>query len=227
VQDRSSSRSGSTAATPGRAVVGPRQRSRRSKLDDILAAATRRFGETGYDATKLADIAGDVGIGTTALYHYFESKNHCLFTLITVAMQETHRRFGDTISKGLATRETLEELIRASFVMPDDEVLRSRIVVSEQGRLATPGQADREEAARLEARDWIRTTEADWQTFLAGAMGEGLIERQDPRLLTRAVLGILSSVWHWYRPDGAVDLVELAEFFTVRTLRFIGLRPPA
>ncbi|ODU06250.1 MAG: hypothetical protein ABS81_05360 [Pseudonocardia sp. SCN 72-86] len=191
----------------------------------MLAAATRRFGESGYDATKLADIARDVGIGTTALYHYFESKDHCLFTLITVAMKETHGRFGETIARDLPTRLALEELIKGSFLVPADHVLRSRIVVSEQGRLANAAHGKREEEARLEARDWVRTTEADWQTLLAGAMGEGVIERQDPRLLARAVLGVLSSVWHWYRPGGMVELGELSEFFTTRTLRFIGVAP--
>ena len=52
--------------------------SRGTKRDEILAAATERFGRDGYEDTKWADIAADVGVGPTALYHYFESKQHCL-----------------------------------------------------------------------------------------------------------------------------------------------------
>jgi TetR/AcrR family transcriptional regulator, cholesterol catabolism regulator len=45
-----------------------------AKRAEILAAATERFGRDGYEHTKWADIAADVGVGPTALYHYFESK---------------------------------------------------------------------------------------------------------------------------------------------------------
>jgi AcrR family transcriptional regulator len=51
-----------------------------------LRTATRYFGENGYEATKLADVAAAVGIGSTALYHYFESKLHCLFVIMADAL---------------------------------------------------------------------------------------------------------------------------------------------
>ena len=47
--------------------------SSRSKRDEILRTATAYFGENGYEATKLADAAAAAGIGSTAVYHYFES----------------------------------------------------------------------------------------------------------------------------------------------------------
>jgi AcrR family transcriptional regulator len=47
-----------------------------AKRAEILDAATDRFGRDGYEDTKWADIAADVGVGPTALYHYFESKQH-------------------------------------------------------------------------------------------------------------------------------------------------------
>ena len=60
--------------------------SSRSKRDEILRTATAYFGENGYEATKLADVAAAVGIGSTALYHYFESKLHCLYVIMADAL---------------------------------------------------------------------------------------------------------------------------------------------
>src|SRR6476469_2072351 len=56
-------------------------RSSRSKRAEILATATEYFGRHGYEHTKWADIAAAVGVGSTALYHYFESKLHCLYEI--------------------------------------------------------------------------------------------------------------------------------------------------
>ena len=62
------------------------------KRQEILAAATERFGRDGYEHTKWADIAGDVGVGPTALYHYFESKQHCLYEIMGEAIEEFRAR---------------------------------------------------------------------------------------------------------------------------------------
>ena len=63
------------------------------KRQEILAAATARFGRDGYENTKWADIAADVGVGPTALYHYFESKQHCLYEIMDEAVDDFRRRF--------------------------------------------------------------------------------------------------------------------------------------
>src|SRR3954447_1164823 len=68
-----------------------RRRSARSKHDAILDAAIQAFGRDGYEDSKWADVAKAVGIGSTALYHYFESKLHCLYVIM-----------GDTLESRLA-----------------------------------------------------------------------------------------------------------------------------
>ena len=59
----------------------------RSKSEAILSAAISVFGEFGYDTTKWSSVADRVGIGQTALYHYFESKAHCLLTIMRLQLE--------------------------------------------------------------------------------------------------------------------------------------------
>ena len=49
----------------------------------------------------------------------------------------------------------------------------------------------------------------------------------DPRLLTRAVLGLYNSIWHWYRPNGLLALDRIGEYYTERALAVVGLPPEA
>ena len=58
----------------------------RSKRRMILDAAIDNFGGVGFEHTKWATIASQVGIGQTALYHYFESKVHCLLTIMSTEL---------------------------------------------------------------------------------------------------------------------------------------------
>src|SRR3954467_1162256 len=205
----------------------PKGRRGRSKRHDVLKAATDRFGRDGYEHTKWADIAADVGVGATALYHYFESKQHCLYVIVDEAVADFHARFVTVTTRERDHVRALEQVLAGVFELSDHEVLRNRVLVAEQGRLSSPSASEPEEQARQAARSRIRELEFAWASFLAGAMRAGAIPETDPRLLTRAVLGLLNSVWHWYRPNGRLALERVAEYYTGLALAIVGVPRPA
>src|SRR6195952_169919 len=65
----------------------------RNKRAEIVAMATKFFGENGYEDTKWADVATAVGLGPTALYHYFESKQQCLFEILVEGVEDALAEF--------------------------------------------------------------------------------------------------------------------------------------
>jgi TetR/AcrR family transcriptional regulator, cholesterol catabolism regulator len=202
------------------------QRGRR-KRQEILAAATERFGRDGYEHTKWAEIARDVGVGPTALYHYFESKQHCLYEIMDEAIEDFRLRFVTITASEPDPGRALAAVLRSCFELSEQEVQRNRVLVAEQGLLSTPSTAQREEEARQAARARTRDLEFAWASFLAAAMREGAIPETDPRLLTRAVLGLYNSIWNWYRPHGIIALSDVAEYFTQLTLTMVGVAPRA
>jgi TetR/AcrR family transcriptional regulator, cholesterol catabolism regulator len=208
--------------------VGWTRRRRRvegAKQADVLNAATERFGRDGYEGTKWADVASDVGVGPTGLYHYFESKQHCLFVIIEQAIADFGSRFERLAGEHPGAVDALAAILRDCFDLTEHQILRNRVLVAEQGLLARHRKAPREELARQAARARIRELELAWATFLARAMEQGAIPQADPRLLTRAILGLYNSVWHWYRPDRTVSLRDVEEFYVGRILALVGVPP--
>lgn len=199
--------------------------SSRSKRDEILKTATAYFGEYGYEATKLADVAAAVGIGSTALYHYFESKLHCLYVIMADALGFFRTEFDLHTSAHEDYLDALLAVLRASYDLTDQDVLRNRVLVAEQGMVGVTRTSPREEEARTLARSRIRDVEFTWATFLVRGMEQGILPEADPRLLTRALLGLYNSIWNWYRPRGQVGLDEVSEFFIRRQLAVLGLPP--
>jgi AcrR family transcriptional regulator len=200
---------------------------KQSKRQEILAAATERFGRDGYEHTKWADIARDVGVGPTALYHYFESKQHCLYEIMDEAIEDFRARFLTITAGESDPGRALPAVLENCFELSDQEVMRNRVLVAEQGLLSRPSTAPREEDARQAARARTRDLEFAWASFLAAAMRAGAIRETDPRLLTRAVLGLYNSIWNWYRPNGIVTLSSVGEYFTQLTLTMVGVVPRA
>jgi TetR/AcrR family transcriptional regulator, cholesterol catabolism regulator len=202
-----------------------RTSARGPKKDQILAAATEYFGRHGYDETKWADVAAAVDIGSTALYHYFVSKQHCLYEIMGQALVEFGARFDRVVAAHDDWTDSLVAVLTDAFDLTDQEVLRNRVLVAQLGRLGTQRALPREEAARAAARARVRDLEFSWGTFLARGMQQRLLPESDPRLLTRAVLGLYTSVWHWYRPGEALALADVGRFVVSRQLAVLGCSP--
>jgi AcrR family transcriptional regulator len=183
--------------------------------------ATEYFGDQGYEDTKWADVASAVGLGPTALYHYFESKQQCLFEILVEAIEDARGEFLRDCEGDF--REAFPAVIRGAFERTDREARRARVLVAEQALVRHPRSAPREENARLIAYSLLKEYESGWRDLLATGMAAGAIPAVDPDLLTRVVIGTYNSVWAWYRPDGRLTLPEVADFYLPRLMAIAGL----
>ncbi|WKN48455.1 TetR family transcriptional regulator [Nocardioides sp. Arc9.136] len=204
-----------TAETTTRAE-GPR-----SKRRLILDAAIDNFGEVGFEHTKWATIAGQVGIGQTALYHYFESKTHCLLTIMSDELLRAQERSRKATSGVEDLDEALRAAVASSFDVTPRESLQARILLSHQDLLVSPRASEREEAERVRSRELVREIESEWAALLREGMDAGVWPRRDEKVLVRLVLGLLNSVWRWYRPGGPQSLAQISDEVVEATVRLV------
>lgn len=183
----------------------------RSKRNVILEAAVANFGSVGYEHTKWATIAGEVGIGQTALYHYFESKAHCLLTIMSTELNRYHERFTVAVEDAGDAESALRAAIASAYDISESEALQARILLHHIDMLATPRSSEREEEERVRAREMVRVVERDWTGLLERGMDSGEFPQRDAVELGRFVLGLINSVWNWYRPGGSQTLPEVSE----------------
>jgi AcrR family transcriptional regulator len=195
------------------------------KRAQILEVAADHFGRYGYEETKWADVAADVGIGSTALYHYFDSKQHCLYENMAEAVAESREQFTRLVAAHDDWGDALVAVLRGGFDLTEWDVHRLRAMTAEHARIGVHSSLPREEATRARVRTNERDLKFVWGTFLARGMEQGLLPERDPQLLTRAVLGIYNSIWVWYRPGGALQLADVGRFYVERQLDLLGCDP--
>ena len=209
--------------TPWKRAGTGTPRSSRSKRAEILATATEYFGRHGYEHTKWADIASAVGVGSTALYHYFESKLHCLYEIQADAVQANRDEFERIVAEHEDFNEALDGRPERRLRPDRLEVQRNRVLVAEQNLVGVQRTSPREEEARRLARLASATSSSLGRRLLTRGMEQGAIPQADPRLLARAILGLYTSVWHWYRPKGSMSLEEVRDFYVPRCLAIAGV----
>jgi TetR/AcrR family transcriptional regulator, cholesterol catabolism regulator len=194
----------------------------RSKRAMILDAAIDNFGEVGFEQTKWATIAGQVGIGQTALYHYFESKSHCLLTIMCIELERSLERARKAAVEVDAPAQKMEAAIASAFDVTAREALQARILLSHQDLLVTPRHSEREEAERQRARELVREIEQEWASMVRRGMDEGVFPDRDERVMMRMVLGLVNSVWRWYRPQGPRTLEEVSRAVVAACMRIVN-----
>lgn len=202
--------------------IGEPEAGPRSKRAAILAAAVDCFGEAGFEATKWSTVAERVGIGQTALYHYFESKTHCLLTIMRLELQRSHDKFTEATEGVEDPTEALQAAVRAAYDVSDQEVLQMRILHNHMDLLSGTRKSKREEAERVEARKLVQLVERNWTNLLVRGMSMGAFPLRDAQLLGSGVLGLIVSVWRWYRPSGPTPLSEVSELIEGACVRMVA-----
>ena len=90
-----------------------------AKRQEIIRVSTEMFGRHGYEDTKWADVATAVGVGPTALYHYFESKQHCLYEIMDEAIEDFHGRFVAITARESDPVRAMEQVLNSGKVTAD------------------------------------------------------------------------------------------------------------
>src|SRR2546430_7405970 len=80
------------------------------RIDQVLESATRLFTQKGYEAASVRDLAAELEIRPSSLYHHFPGKQHILFA-ICMRMQTDFN--AEVIPELLASRPADEAVASA------------------------------------------------------------------------------------------------------------------
>ena len=187
---------------------------RQRRRTEILHAALRAFRDKGYHGTTLDDIAQQLGVRKTALYHYFPDKEAILYAchcegLDAVADLLQQARVYPSYASQLG--HLIREHVR---VMAD--TLEGSSLAFEVAALAPAHRA-----LVIAARDRYEQALRD---IVRRGTAAGEFRSVDPKLAVFAILGAINWVARWYSPDGSVPAANLGLHFADHLLR--GLLAP-
>ena len=136
----------------------------------IVRAARGRFGDVGFAATSLDDVAADAGVTKGALYHHFRSKADLFLAVYDEVEGELS---AEGVEAGRAGTDAVDALRRAFAAFLDralDPVVQRVALLDAPSVLGT--------AAKLEVDK--RHSLAGVRAAVAIGIAEGLLEPLDP-----------------------------------------------
>ena len=131
---------------------------------ELLEAALAVFSQRGYRNTRLDDVAETAGVTKGAIYHYFDTKEELLVSVIEHYQSLAFGRAEEVIaSRHLSASERIEQVIRKIF-QPAEERKRHLLALLIRGIA--------HEVPRVHER-WLRDGPARLWTLVAGLIEEG------------------------------------------------------
>jgi AcrR family transcriptional regulator len=180
----------------------------------VFEAAIVLFGERGFHAVSVRDIAAEVGLKPMALYSHVSSKQDLLFEIVRIGF-ETHR---DALSAALldAGADPLEQMraLCAAHVRIHLQYADLALVTNHETRQLEERFAPQLAQLRAESVRSFREVVERGQRL-------GVFVDQDPLLIVQVVGGMGSRAPEWWTPAtgiGADEVVETLTGFAVSVL---------
>jgi AcrR family transcriptional regulator len=184
---------------------------------EIEAVASTLFHERGYAGTSVRDIARALDIQGASLYAHVASKEEVLWAIV----DRTAERFeaaADAATEASMTAhpaELLDRLVRAHVGVVTEDVQRASVFIHEWRALAAER---RETVARR--RD---AYEARFRGVIADGVERGAFDAVDPAAAAAFILTALNGLVGWYRPDGRLDEIGIADAYARFALGTVGV----
>ena len=213
-----------TAAVPeGPAAPGPetgRKSNPRKDLvrDELVDKATDVFFLNGYAKTNMHDIAAELGLRRSSVYHYFSNKEELLAAILD---KETERPYQEIaavmalpdLTPGQKLRRIITEGVVRRLTGRPRFIVLSRIEAEMPPALAQRYTRLKRQILDLYSRlieDCIRTRE---------------FRDVDPHIAAFAIIGMANWTSWWYSPSGKLGPEEIAE--AIIDIAFQGLAQDA
>jgi AcrR family transcriptional regulator len=175
----------------------------------ILDAAAQVLARQGYAAATLTEIASVAQMQAGSLYYHFDSKDAIVEEVLRVGIDHASEAICQAtaaLGPGANGHDRLLAAVAAytANLVADSDFTRANIRCFEEAPLLT-----RENLA-VPLREFATV----WVALLEAGQADGSLRSDvEANVVARMTIAALNSCVQWYRPDGVLDVDEVAAMF--------------
>ena len=178
----------------------------------VRQAALRLFAQKGYAAVSMRAIASEVGVQAGALYNYTPDKQSLLFDLMRSHLEEllAEANFGSDADPLTRLRHFVEFHIRFHADRPDEV-----FIAYMELRNLSPENFAQIEGLRRQYEDRL-------EAILQDGARQGVFAIEDSKIMTLAIIAMLTGVNTWFRSGGRLSLDQVVAQYWDMVRRAVG-----
>ncbi|HJM50254.1 MAG TPA: TetR/AcrR family transcriptional regulator [Alphaproteobacteria bacterium] len=173
------------------------------RRDEILEAAREVFAERGYQKASMREIARRAGITQAALYYHFENKEDLLIIILEQFSNVFYQALLGCMTRAQGPEAGLRSMLRTHIDVIGARRKDIKILVEDKVHI----ESQKLGSITQKERDILNL----YTSCLDALLSSGRISGQSPTVLSLGIIGMMNSLYHWYREDGPLGLEELGE----------------
>lgn len=177
----------------------------------LLDTARTVFGQHGFSATSMNDIAKAAGVTKPVLYQHFASKHDLFLELLVETTEDLESRLRETITSGTSPRNQVERGVSTYVSFFAENPHRFRVMY---------GEGVRTDAVFSER---LHRVQSSFYEFTAAQFADTALDHAHRLTVAHAIMGALEhAVGQWMHSEQQLDGSELAA--TLSSVLWRGLR---
>lgn len=183
------------------------------RIGQVLESATRLFTEKGYEAASVRDLAAELEIRPSSLYHHFPGKQYILFAICMRMQTDFNAEVMPELVADRPPDEAIVAAVRRHVIFGHRR--KGEVVVNiRERRSLPPEQLAQVNALRREYRDTMaRVIEAGSE--------RGVFRVGEPKLAAMAIVDMINGLPHWFKPRDEEDLERMADLYAHAALALL------
>jgi AcrR family transcriptional regulator len=180
----------------------------------LFETAIVLFGDQGFHAVSVRDIAAELGLQPAALYAHVASKQQLLYELVSIGFEEHRDRLkAALLDAGRSPADQIRALVRAHVLIHVEFAPLAR-VANREARALSEDQL----AAIAQIR---RDTEQMFLDVIERGVRMGEFHVEDPYLAVLAIGGMGIRTAEWWTPDCGRSAAHVAENYATYATRLL------
>ena len=184
----------------------------------IVGAAADAFFDHGYHECTVDMIAERLSGTKAIVYYYFDDKRSILEEIFRRALSEAQEVIRTAIDKGSDPLDKLATFARlyAGWVVDNQRVVG---VLWREERSLSPESRQAVALGRREMDDLVAL-------IIREGVSKGQFQVEDVRTTARAISGMISYTYSWWRSDRRLSRDDIADYYAGVALRIVGAADP-
>ena len=180
-----------------------------SKRKEVIEIASRLFSLKGYTATSLQDLADEVGLHKTSLFHYFKNKEEILMEVMNISFREYTEILDDSFKDA---HLSAEEKFRVALEEQVSVICKYKHYINvalNEIKSLSPENRGKYTRTRNDYGQHFENIIKEVQADPESNLFKGL----DPKIVNLGILGMCNWLIKWYRKDGPLNPKEISDIF--------------
>ncbi len=186
------------------------------RTEQVLESATRLFTEKGYEAASVRDLAAELEIRPSSLYHHFPGKQHILFAICMGLQKDFNAELMPELTADRPPDEAIAAAVRRHVLFGSNR--KGEVLVTIRESRSLPA----EQLAQVNGlRREYRVTMA---AVIEAGCQRGLFRVGEPKLAAMAIVDMINGLPHWFKPRDQEDVERVADLYARAALALLSCR---